>query len=286
MTLLWKVLLIFCAGCLAASLAQVIALLPRPTASTEPFTLPHIDTARLKAVLFDAPHSRQARLLKLGAAAVLFIVVTGLSHKIVLGLMAGAGIYVGLTIAAARVAARKIDLIDEHLIEVLGMIANSVKTGQSLMQALESASKNARAPLSTEFGAALHHVRLGMPMAEALAQIPLRIPSREMRIALTAINLARESGGNLGEILNRIAQTIRERRKIQGKISALTAQSKASGLVMGCVPFVLLGVLYFIEPGLMGLLFTTVAGNIMLLLAVVMVGLGMYFIKKIVSIDI
>jgi tight adherence protein B len=79
---------------------------------------------------------------------------------------------------------------------------------------------------------------------------------------------------------------MRERKKIHGKIAALTAQGKASGIVMGCVPFILLAVLYFIQPSMMGLLFTTFLGNVMLCVVVIMITVGMVVINKIVSIDI
>jgi tight adherence protein B len=103
---------------------------------------------------------------------------------------------------------------------------------------------------------------------------------------VTSLNVARETGGNIGEMLTRLASTMRERRKLQGRIAALTAQGKASGLVMSFAPFVLLIALYAMEPATFGLLFTTVAGNILLTVAVIMVGCGGMLINRLVKIDI
>lgn len=287
MILTFKILLITAAGCLAALLMRLILLLPRSSGSlSASFTLPRIDLARMREKVLNMPASGEARKIKLMTGVLLFILIALVTKKIVFGIMAAGAAYYGLSFLAAQKTAKITALLNEQLIEALGMIANSVRAGQSLIQALENMTKESKPPLATEFVTALHQVRMGIPLAEALSQIPQRIPSRDLRIAIASINLARETGGNLGEILSRIAETMRERRKIQGKITALTAQGKASGIVMGCVPFLLLAVLYFIEPALMGLLFSTLAGNIMLLLAVIMIALGMFFINKIVSIDI
>lgn len=175
---------------------------------------------------------------------------------------------------------------NEQLLESLEIIANSVKAGQSLMQALENMVKDAKQPLKSEFEQVLKQIRLGQSISNALLDVAGRIKSRDLKIAINAINLARESGGNLGEILLRIANTMRERKRIQGKILALTAQGKLSGIVIGIVPFILLGILYLIEPNMMGLLFTTLLGNAMLVIAVLMLSAGMFFINKIINIDI
>jgi tight adherence protein B len=151
---------------------------------------------------------------------------------------------------------------------------------------MQSVVAQTKPPLADELAEVLKQVQLGTPMHVALVNMTRRVESRDLRIVVTAINLARETGGNLGEILLRLADTMKERKRIQGKIVSLTAQGKASGLVMSAVPFLLLIVLYAMEPQMVGLMFTTLLGNVMLCAVVVMVLLGSVLVKKIVQIDI
>lgn len=251
--------------------------------------MPPSDTSRLKILmkaLAENPHSSVSNYVRLGAAFFIFIFSQIIFGKIVFALLFAIGTFFCIGIYFDKQNKKKMELFESQLIETLGMITNSVRSGQSLLQALENMVKDTKPPVSAEFGEALRQIKLGTPVNQALLDVTKRVKSRDLRIAVASINLARESGGNLGEILTRLASTMRERKKIQGKITALTSQGKTSGLIMAGVPFLLLGVLYFLEPEMMGLLFTTVIGNILLFIAVIMVSVGMFFINKIVTIDI
>jgi len=183
-------------------------------------------------------------------------------------------------------AKKRLDKFDDQLIEGIGMITNSVKAGLSILQAIEGMVKNVKPPLSTEFGEALRQIKLGTPANQALVDITKRVPSGDLRIVVMSINIARDTGGNIAEMLSRLAAVMRERKKIQGKIDSLTSQGRTSGYIMAGVPFLLMGILYFLEPEMMGLLFSTLIGNIMLAMSIGMVSLGMFVINKIVAIDI
>jgi tight adherence protein B len=237
-------------------------------------------------VLSEDPSSKQSLKIKFTFSAVPFIVVLALTTNIMFSLLAAAGMFFGLGAYFEKQIKDKMGVFNDQLIEALGMITNSVRAGQSFTQALENLVKDSKPPLSTEFELVLKKIKLGTPVGDALIEMSDKVKSNDLRISVLSINLARESGGNMGEILSRIAETMRERKKIHGKIAALTAQGKASGIVMGCVPFILLAVLYFIQPSMMGLLFTTFLGNVMLCVVVIMITVGMVVINKIVSIDI
>jgi len=237
-------------------------------------------------MLSENPASAASRYMKLAAAFFVLIFSQVLFGKIIFAFLFAIGTYVFIGKYFKKQIKKKMDLFENQLIEALGMITNSVRSGQSLLQALENMVKDTKPPISAEFGEALRQVKLGTPVNQTLLDITKRVKSKDLRIAVTSINLARETGGNLGEILNRLASTMRERKKIQGKIEAMTSQGKTSGAIMAGVPFLLLGVLYFLEPEMMGLLFSELIGNILLFIAVVMVSLGTFFINKIVSIDI
>ena len=246
------------------------------------------EDALKKAVrtLSEAPASKESQKIKIAFSVVPFLVIFALTTNILFSLLAGAGVFLAIGAYFAKQLKDKMNVFNDQLIEALGMITNSVRAGQSFAQALENLVKDSKPPLSTEFELVLKKIKLGTPVGDALVEMSDKVKSNDLRISVLSINLARESGGNMGEILSRIAETMRERKKIQGKIVALTAQGKVSGLVMGMVPFILLGVLYFIQPSMMGLLFTTFIGNMMLCVVVVMITVGMIVINKIVSIDI
>jgi len=236
--------------------------------------------------LAENPKSKKSVVIRIYAAAAVLGLTFLLTLKVIFGALLGVGVYFIIGWYFNSRIKKKMMLFDNQLVEALGIVTNSVRVGQSLMQALEGMVKETKDPISGEFEAALRKVKLGVPLNQALDEINLRVNSKDLKIVVTSINLARDAGGNLAEILSRIADTMRERKKIQGKIGALTAQGRMSGMVMGAVPFLLLLVLYFIEPEMMGLLFTTVLGNLMLTVAIVMISIGMFVISKIVNIDI
>ncbi|OGS18639.1 MAG: hypothetical protein A2219_06245 [Elusimicrobia bacterium RIFOXYA2_FULL_50_26] len=238
------------------------------------------------SVVAANPASKQAVKIRVIAASIVFLAAFVIIGKMIFALLCGGGFYWAIGWHFNKKIKKMWSVFDEQLIEALGMIKNSVRAGQSLPQALENMVNNSKPPLSLEFAQMLQRSKLGVPVEDALKDMAAKIPSNDLRIMVTAINLSRETGGNMGEILLRLADTMRERKKIQGKIVALTAQGKASGMVMSVVPFILLGLLYAMEPGMMGLLFTTLLGNIMLAIAVTMIAIGTFIINKIVSIDI
>ena len=297
MIIFFKISAILSAGVLAGWLASILIsritkMLEAVKAKTasKPVDAPKQDRVNpvKKAVktLAENPSSKESNKIKLIASLIPFLLLFLLSGSFLFGLLGGLGVFFGLGWYFTKKINDKMKMFNDQLIDALGVITNSVRAGQSLLQALENMVKDSKPPLSTEFEAVLQKIKLGMPVSEALLEMSQKIKSNDLRISVISINLARESGGNMGEILSRISETMRERKKIQGKITALTAQGKASGIVMGFVPFILLGVLYFIQPSIMGLLFSTLIGNIMLFAVVIMITVGMVVINKIVSIDI
>jgi len=238
------------------------------------------------AIVAENPASKDAVKIRVIAAAIVFLAAFIIIGKIIFALLCGGAFFWAAGWYFNKKIKKQWSIFDDQLIEALGMIKNSVRAGQSLPQALENMVNDSKPPLSLEFAQVLQRSKLGVPVEDALRDMAAGIPSNDLRIMVTAINLSRETGGNMGEILSRLADTMRERKKIQGKIVALTAQGKASGMVMSVIPFILLGLLYAMEPAMMGLLFTTLLGNIMLAIAITMIAIGTFIINKIVSIDI
>jgi tight adherence protein B len=173
-----------------------------------------------------------------------------------------------------------------QMVEMLGMVANSLKSGYGLMQSFEFAAKQMDAPLATELKRMLRDANLGMSGEDALQGMGERIGSVDLDMVLTAINIQRTVGGNLAEILESVAFTMRERERIRGEVVTLTSQQRMTGFIIGGLPVGMALLFLLINPDYMGLLFTTTAGRIMLLVAVGLEFVGAMTMKKILAIEI
>ena len=176
--------------------------------------------------------------------------------------------------------------IDGQMVEMLGMVANSLKSGYGLMQSFEFTANQMDAPLGTELKRMLRDANLGMSAEDALQAMGDRIDSPDLEMVLTAVNIQRSVGGNLAEVLESVAFTMRERERIRGEIATLTSQQRMTGIVIGGLPVAMLLLFLLIAPDYVGLLFTTTAGQGMLVAAVVLEALGVLSMKKILAIDV
>jgi tight adherence protein B len=136
---------------------------------------------------------------------------------------------------------------NDQLPDMLNLVVNGLRAGYSTMQAMEAVSKELPAPICDEFKRVVQEMQLGIPMEKALDNLLRRIPSEDLDFVVTAINVQREVGGNLAEIMDVISYTIRERVRIKGEIRALTAQAIYSGRALAIMPVGLLCILYFLN---------------------------------------
>ena len=151
--------------------------------------------------------------------------------------------------AAARTAASS--AFNKQLPDTITLIANALRAGSSFLQAIELVVRESRPPISTEFGRVIREVNLGLPFDQALENMVRRVRSDDLELMATAISIQHQVGGNLAEILDSIAYTIRERVRIKGEIRTLTAQQRLSGYVVGFLPIGLAGFLFIAAPGFM-----------------------------------
>ena len=143
---------------------------------------------------------------------------------------------------------RRLKRFNEQLSDMINLMVNGLRAGYSTMQAMESVSKEMPSPISDEFRRVVQEMQLGIPMEAALENLLRRIPSQDLDFMVTAVNVQREVGGNLSEILDTISFTIRERVRIKGDIQTLTAQVRTSGSVLSLIPVFLTLVLWFLNP--------------------------------------
>lgn len=165
------------------------------------------------------------------------------------------------------------------------MISNALKAGYSFMQALAVAAEETQDPFKKSFKILLKELSLGMPLEGGLENLLERMPSDDLRLIVNAILIQRDVGGNLSEILENIAETIRERQKIKNELNTLTAQGRLSGMIIMAMPIFLGLIFYVLNKEYILVLFTTPVGNVMLGLAIFNQFIGWLFIRKIVNIE-
>ncbi|GJQ37028.1 MAG: type II secretion system F family protein [Anaerolineales bacterium] len=143
---------------------------------------------------------------------------------------------------------KRLQKFSDQLPDMLNLMVNGLRAGYSTMQAMEAISKELPAPINDEFRRVVQELQIGIPMETALDNLLRRIPSDDLDFVVTAINVQREVGGNLSEILDNISFTIRERIRIKGEVRVLTAQVRTSGTVLSLIPFGLTLILWFLNP--------------------------------------
>ena len=208
------------------------------------------------------------------------------SNSIIMAIIAGGiGLFVPRIYLTMKQNGR-LQKFEEQLPDMLGLWVNSLRSGYSVMQALESISREAPIPTSQEIRRVVMEAQFGIPMEDALAHLLARMPSDDLDLVITAVNIQREVGGNLAEILEVISHTIRERIKLKGEIRVLTSQGRITGYVISGLPIVLALFLAVINPNYVGLLFSDHCGWLMLAAGLILIGLGSAVINKIVDIEI
>jgi len=224
------------------------------------------------------------------AMALLFLLIPFVFSRGVFAFIFAGGLAIlGYALPAMWVGSKRaarIKKMNGQITEMLGMVANSLKSGYGLMQSFEFAGKQLDPPLSTELKRMLRDANLGMSGEDALQAMGERIGSTDLDMVLTAINIQRAVGGNLSEILESVAFTMRERERIRGEITTLTSQQRMTGIIIGGLPVGMGALFMLINPDYMGLLFTETSGRLMLLTAVVLEVVGATTMKRILAIEI
>jgi len=173
-----------------------------------------------------------------------------------------------------------------QLVDALMNISNALRAGFSLHQAFELVEREMANPISQEFRLVNQELRFGAGMEDALRSLYLRMPSEDLDLVVTAITISRDVGGNLTEVFDNIADTIRSRHRLYGKIRALTAQGKFQAALICSIPVLFAIAMNLISPELMDPVYSTVYGWIMISVIVILQILGIVVILKIVNIDV
>lgn len=181
---------------------------------------------------------------------------------------------------------RRLLRFEEQLPDALMMISGGLRAGLGLSSALQQLVAEGQPPLSQEFSLLLREQRVGLTLDQSLGNLSRRMPVQTTLLVVSAMKIANETGGGLADTLERTANTLRSRLQMEGKIRALTAQGKLQGWVVGLLPIALMLILDRMEPQMMAALWHTTLGWGALAVVAVLEMMGIYLIRKIVSIDV
>ncbi len=219
----------------------------------------------------------------IGLGVLFFLLGSGSPVAAILGVIVGLGVPVGYLVIKES---RRSSAFLEQLPDTLQLIAGSVSVGHSLPQAMDAVVREELQPVSVEFNRALVETRLGMPVEDALEGISTRMNSQDFAWIVMAIRIQREVGGNLAEILNTVAATIRERERLRRQVRGLSAEGRLSAWILGGLPPVFATYLVLVRPTYIKPLFTDPIGIALLVLMIALMGIGAFWLSRVVKVEV
>lgn len=240
------------------------------------------DLARADLSITVSEYLLMRLLAILGGFAIGYLIQRDLLSGLILGAV---GFFAPVFYVRTR-KARRLRAFSQQLPDVLDHLVGSLRAGYGLLQAVEWIGKQLPHPAGSEFERVVREVRLGRSLKEALDSLLRRNNSDDLAMIITAINVQHEVGGNLADILEIVAHTIRERVRIMGEIQVLTSQQRYSGYVLMAMPIILGVVLYIINPEYEKQLFAPGATLCLPIGALIMMVLGFFAMRKIIEIEV
>ncbi|WP_295996209.1 type II secretion system F family protein [Rugamonas sp.] len=246
-------------------------------------------TARLDRMLLQSGRDwNVARLLTVmagcGALLALALAVLGMAWEVCL--LAGLAACAAPLMELARAIGRRIIRIEYQLPEALDMMSRAMRAGHAFPTALKMVGEEMAAPLAVEFRAVFDEVNFGISMPAALMSMAQRVPSTDLRYFVVAVLIQRETGGNLTELLGSISAIIRDRLTLLGQVRVLSAEGRMSAWVLGSLPFGAGTMMYVVNPDFVNILFTDPAGRRMVAGAALLMLIGFFVIRKLVTIRV
>lgn len=220
------------------------------------------------------------------AAVVFGVLGAALLQSVLLALVIGAVGAVFPTMLLRSALSRRTDKLREQLPDVLTIMASSLRAGHSFLQSLDTVAKEITPPAAGEFQRVVAEIRLGRPAEDALEALADRVGSDDFKWAVLAVNIQREVGGNLAEILDNVADTLRERAMLRRQIKVLTAEGRLSAWVLALLPLGIGLYMFAVNPDYIGILFQETIGWVMVITALSLLVLGVLWMRKIVNIDV
>jgi tight adherence protein B len=223
-------------------------------------------------------------------SAVIGVICSGLayvqSRSVLLMALVALTAAVGLPqLALSRLRIRRINKFIANFPTAIDLIVRGIKSGLPLGDTIRIAASESPEPVKSEFRRAVEALSLGMTLPESVERMAQRVPIAETNFFSIVIAIQAKSGGNLSEALGNLSRVLRERKKMKGKISAMSMEAKASAAIIGAVPFLVVGALYVSSPKYISLLWVTTHGRMISLIAIFWMGIGIAMMKKMIAFD-
>lgn len=242
----------------------------------------------LEQLLMEAgnPYTFQALIGRMVVFALIGMVVLSIVTNPAIGLFGALLAYIPVMIVRSKAASRAAHLT-EQLPDALELVARSLQAGHGIAEAMRSCAEEMKPPVSMEFGRVYEQNNLGRDFRECMEGLIGRNPSNfDLKIFASSVLLQRETGGNLIEILEGIANVIRRRFVFHGKVKALTAEAKFSAIILGALPWFVSGAIYALRPEYLNPLFDDPLGNLMLGFVAVWFTLGFFVMRELIKVDV
>lgn len=217
------------------------------------------------------------------ASLTLVFIVTGSLLVGLVGALPGA---LAPRVALKVMKQKRLKKFNEQLVEAMVTMTNALRSGVALPKAFQIVAHDMPKPICQEFGILVQEMRLGMDVEEAMESMLERMPGQDLELVVTSVGISNSVGGNLAEVFDRLAETIRERYRIEGRIDALTAQGRMQGLLVSILPIFVGVMIYTIDPKMMEPMFTQTAGIVCLVVMGIMECLGYFFVRKVTNIEV
>ena len=217
---------------------------------------------------------------------ILFFILTAIIFNIIVALIFLL-IYLYIYTLQKNRKQRKVETeINKQIVYAIRLFKNSLISGQSLIQAIDTVAEQTKAPLSDEFKTISKSVSYGINLDDALLKSCQNIKNRQYKLFIDSVRIANITGAKLSDILEKIELSINQQISIYSKVEALTAQGKISGTIISIVPLFIVIFVCLAEPNIMGMLWTTTLGNLILLISCIMILTGSFLMRKIAEIDL
>ncbi len=240
--------------------------------------------------LVQRAHSKLTAVRLMGIMLALFavVMVLGMLRHSSLLLLIVPGLIMASTplLWLSRQANLRSQTFGEKLPETLDYISRAMRAGHGLTSAIGMVSKEFADPIGHEFKTVFDEISFGIPFKDAIGQLGDRVQSTDLNFFVISVLIQHETGGNLTEVLDELARTVRERVKLRGKIRTLSSEGRSSAMILGFMPFAFAGIISLINPHYMTPLWTTPQGQNLLLIGAGLMGVGFFFLNRITQIKV
>lgn len=244
---------------------------------------------RLETLIASAGIEQTALRVLFGSLALFMgaFIVTALSGQgLMLSVLLGIGVAWLPVIVLQHKTRRRRTLFEDKLPEALDFLTRALRAGHSLSVALGMAAHELSPPIGSEFKKVFDEIGFGIPFGESMSAMARRVQSRDLDFLIIALMIQRETGGNLTELLEGLARTVRERMKLKGKVRTLSAEGRFSAVLLGIMPFLLGAILSFLNPAYMSALWQSQQGHNILMSGLVLLVLGFVSLNSITRIKV